>query len=321
MKQLPLAIAIATFFLLLSPRASALEQITTQEVINWAQSGMGYSYWWGNGRWREDKAYPGSCSGSCPRCSHSGSYGADCSGFVAKVWRVPSATPRTTNGHPYSTHNFYHGGNHWSDVNRANARQADAMVYRSGRRGHVFLYDRADPWGTMWAYECKSCKGGCVHNLRTASSSYKAIRRDNIVEPPHSCTEHDECATGLCAWNGDIYCCRSKGFSGTECFNDSQCSSGQVCAYNGEKFVCTSPISCDGSSGGTGGSGGSGSGSGGSSGSGSSGSSGSAGAGGGGDPGCDGMQSDPWQQASFGPSLLLIGAAGIWRRRRRAEKS
>src|SRR5262249_39357532 len=50
-----------------------------------------YSYWWGHGRWRTDGKYQGSCSGSCPSCTHYGSYGADCSGFVAKTWQVPSA--------------------------------------------------------------------------------------------------------------------------------------------------------------------------------------------------------------------------------------
>lgn len=308
MRALPLALAFAFVVLLFAPRADAIEELSAQDVIDWAQSGMGYSYWWGNGRWRTDKASTGSCSGSCPRCTHSGSYGADCSGFVAKVWRVPTSTPRTTNGHPYSTWHFYNNTTHWKRVDRGSAKQADAMVYRSKSGGHVFLYDRADPWGTMWAYECKSCRGGCTHNLRTATSTYRAIRRNSLVEPPHSCTQNDECSTGLCAWNGDIYCCRSKGFTGTTCFTDAECSSNQVCANNGTKFVCTNPISCDNNSSGTGGS------------AGSSGTGGTAGSGGtgGGTPGCSSMtQEQPWTHASLGPSFLLLGLIGAWRRRRR----
>jgi hypothetical protein len=310
MRNLAFALAAALAVLLFAPRAQAIEQLTAQDVISWAQHGMGYSYWWGNGRWRTDKASLGSCSGSCPRCTHSGSYGADCSGFVAKVWRVPSSTPLTTNSHPYSTAHFHNQNIHWTRVNRANARQADAMVYRSSRSGHIFLYDRADPWGTMWAYECKSCRGGCVHNLRTAGSSYVAIRRNSMVTTPQSCVNNSDCSSGVCAWNGDIYCCRSPGFSGTECFSDGECSSGKVCAYNGQKFVCTSPINCGGSSG-AGGSGGTSSGSGGTS-------SGTGGTGGG-DAGCYAATPDPWRHASLGPSFLLVGLAGAWRRRRRTD--
>lgn len=299
-----LAIALALIVLSFAPRADALEQLTPQDIIDWAQSGMGYSYWWGNGRWRTDGAYRGSCSGGCPRCTHSGSYGADCSGFVAKVWRVPSSTPRSTNLHPYSTWHFYNESTNWSRINRADAQQADAMVYRSSRSGHIFLYDRADPWGTMWSYECKSCRVGCVHNLRTADSSYRAIRRKALIHPPESCTKHSECSSGLCAWNGDMYCCRSPGFTGKQCFSDSECSGNDVCAYNGERFVCTDPVSCGGSSGGSSGSGGSSSGGGGTT----------------PPPGCDGMtQGDPWRHASLGPSLLLVGLAGVWRRRRREK--
>lgn len=295
-----LTIAFVCLLLSFAPRAHAIEQLSPGDVIDWAQSGVGYSYWWGNGRWRADGNYRGSCSGACPRCSHSGSYGADCSGFVAKVWRVPSSTPRSTNGHPYSTWHFYHENNHWNRINRSNAQQADAMVYRSRSSGHIFLFDRADPWGTMWSYECKSCRVGCVHNLRTAPTSYVAIRRHSLVPPPQSCSKHEECSTGLCAWNGDMYCCRSPGFTGPQCYTDEGCSSGKICAYNGESFVCTSPTSCGGSSGGgTAGSGGSG----------------------GTTPGCDGMtQMEPWGHASLGPSFLLVGLLGAWRRSRRKDR-
>jgi len=314
MKALIPVLATAIVILFFAPRAEALETLTAQDVVSWAQYGMGYSYWWGNGRWRTDKASPGSCSGSCPKCKHSGSYGADCSGFVAKVWRVPSSTPLTTNAHPYSTANFYNNSAHWSRVNRSNAKQADAMVYRTKKSGHIFLYDSKDPWGTMWSYECKGCSAGCVHNLRTATSSYVAIRRKSMVETPKSCVNHNECSSGLCAWNGDIYCCRSPGFSGKDCFSDNECPSGNVCAYNGKKFVCTNKINCGGSSP-TGSAG-----SGGSSSSGSSGFSGSSGAGGlgtGGGAGCYAPTTDPWRYASLGPSFLLVGLAGVWRRRRR----
>jgi hypothetical protein len=319
-----LLLSATTAALLLARPAFAIQEMTRQQVIDIAQTARGYSYWWGHGRWRSDGAYHGSCSGTCPRCSHSGSYGADCSGMVAKAWQVPSPTSIDVNSHPYSTYQFRYGMNHWTRIDRGSVQKADALVYRSKNGGHVFLYDHADPWGMMWAYECKGCAAGCVLNLRSAGSAYVAIRRNNIVEPPKPCTTHDECSTGLCAWNGDKYCCRSKGFTGEQCFSDGECSSGNVCAYNGEKFVCTSPISC-GESSGTGGSGGSGGASSGGSGGASSGGSGGASSGafggGGGDPaGCGGLIERPRPWSSIGPSYLLVGLAGLVRRRRNGKK-
>ncbi|HZI07958.1 MAG TPA: SH3 domain-containing protein, partial [Archangium sp.] len=155
------------------------------EAIARAQSGVGYSYWWGHGRWLETdptSTTRGSCVGACPSCTHSGSYGADCSGFAAKVWVVPSTNNNVSvDLHPYSTYHFeneYHG---WHNVTRGSVLRADAMVYNDGG-GHIFIYEKGDPWGSMYAYECKGCEEGCVYNIRSAGSAYKAISRDGIVD-------------------------------------------------------------------------------------------------------------------------------------------
>ena len=37
-----------------------------------AKLAVGYSYYWGHGSWRDDGASVGSCSGSCPSCTHIG---------------------------------------------------------------------------------------------------------------------------------------------------------------------------------------------------------------------------------------------------------
>jgi len=146
-----------------------------------ASGGTGFSYWWGHGRWKPEgvtSATKGSCSGSCPDCSHSGSYGADCSGYVAKIWQVPSSNSSlTTDSHPYSTANFNQDGSLWSTVSRGSVKPADALVYNSNGAGHIILYTGGDGWNQMYAYECKGCSAGCVYGLRTASSSYHAIRR------------------------------------------------------------------------------------------------------------------------------------------------
>ncbi len=146
-----------------------------------AADSVGYSYWWGHGRFSTTAptaATKGSCSGSCPSCSHKGTFGGDCSGLAAKVWQVPSTnTVLSDDEHPYSTVDFNKDSSKWSTVARGNVMPADAMVYNSNGAGHIFVYAKGDGWGSMYAYECKGCADGCVYNLRTASSSYHAIRR------------------------------------------------------------------------------------------------------------------------------------------------
>lgn len=155
---------------------------TRDAAINRAKSVVGYSYWWGHGRWSPSgvskNAPAGSCSGSCPNCGHSGSWGADCSGFAAKVWQVPSTnTDLTKDSHPYTTVQFSRSSSLWSIINRSDLKKADALSYNTNGAGHIVIYSSGDAWGAMNAYECKGCAAGCVYNLRTIASSYKPIRR------------------------------------------------------------------------------------------------------------------------------------------------
>lgn len=141
-----------------------------------AQGIVGFSYWWGHGAWKAG-ASVGSCSGDCGSCTHTGSYGADCSGFVAKAWVVPSTNNNVTvDSHPYSTANFNVDSSSWTTITRDSLLKADALVYNDSGAGHIFLYESGDGWGSMYAYECKGCSYGCVYNLRTASTTYHAIR-------------------------------------------------------------------------------------------------------------------------------------------------
>src|SRR5262245_26766612 len=98
-----------------------ISSMSRDAIIARAKPAMGYSYWWAHGAWRTDGTQKGSCSGSCPSCSHSGSYGADCSGFVAKVWQVPNDIDVTKDAHPYSTYHFRNQSNEWSTINRSDA--------------------------------------------------------------------------------------------------------------------------------------------------------------------------------------------------------
>ena len=150
-------------------------------IFQRANYGVGYSYFWGHGSWRTDGLDHGSCSGSCPSCSHVGQYGADCSGFVAKVWQVPSPSALTTDAHPYSTYDFYNSTTHWSRVARTSMQAGDALVYNASGSGHIMLFESGtDPWGSIWTYEARGCSTGIVHNLRVASSTFVAIRREGL---------------------------------------------------------------------------------------------------------------------------------------------
>ena len=154
--------------------------ISVADVMSRAKSVVGFSYHWGSGCWDPTSTHMGACYGSCPNCSHTGSWGSDCSGFVAKAWQVPGPEPTTTCDHPYSTIDFHDGHNHWSDVARSSVKQGDALVHHDNGSGHIFLYDSGDGWGWMSAYECKGCSYGCIKDTRSATSNYKAIRRAGL---------------------------------------------------------------------------------------------------------------------------------------------
>jgi hypothetical protein len=146
-----------------------------------ARSGVGFSYFWGHGRWQPSGptgSSRGACYGNCPECSHSGAMGADCSGYVAKLWQVPSSNDDlNVDSHPYGTSHFNRDTALWSTVARSRLEAADAMVYNQNGHGHVYLYESGDGWGWMMAFEAKGCAYGIKRNLRQASSSYHGIRR------------------------------------------------------------------------------------------------------------------------------------------------
>lgn len=145
-----------------------------------ARASVGFSYWWGGGAWLAggpSSSTRGSCRGSCPSCSHSGHYGADCSGMVGKAWQFGVKT-LSVNSHPYSTASFVHdAAGKWRTVSRSALHKGDALVYNSGGGGHIVIWEKGDGWGASTVYECKGCSYGCVHDTRTFSSAYHGIRR------------------------------------------------------------------------------------------------------------------------------------------------
>jgi cell wall-associated NlpC family hydrolase len=148
-----------------------------------AKKAVGFSYYWGGGAWLASgvtSSTRGSCTGSCPSCSHSGKYGADCSGLVAKAWQF-GAKALEVNSHPYSTASFVDdAAGKWSTVSRSSLRKGDALVYNRNGAGHIVVYEKGDGWGTPTVIECRGCSYGCVYNARSFASNYKAIRRSGF---------------------------------------------------------------------------------------------------------------------------------------------
>ena len=161
--------------------ASPSAGFTRDDAVARASKAVGFAYWWGHGRWRSEGVRPewvGTCTGSCPSCTFAGTYGADCSGRVAKAWKVPASNSDVSlDSHPFGTTHFVASNSLWSDVSRGALLKADALVYNQNGAGHIMLYEAGDGWGSVTAYECKGCAAGCVRNVRSVSSVYKGIRR------------------------------------------------------------------------------------------------------------------------------------------------
>jgi hypothetical protein len=149
--------------------------VSPASFLSIAQAAVGFSYYYGGGNFAAG-GNPGTCTGTCPSCSHSGAYGADCSGFVAKAWLLPEALPMDSNRHPYTSTQFTVTSASWSTISRSSMQAGDALA----TSGHVMLYEKDDPWGSFWAFEARGCSYGVVHNIRTAGSGFVAVRRRGI---------------------------------------------------------------------------------------------------------------------------------------------
>ncbi|MCC7073313.1 MAG: hypothetical protein IT383_18520 [Deltaproteobacteria bacterium] len=160
--------------------ASAPPVMTRDEIVERGRTGQGYSYWWGGGCWQADGGgNHGSCSGNCPNCTHSGTYGADCSGFVFKSWKINGDALSTCYHGPYTADAYRTSETWWTHVTRANAEPADILASST----HVVLLDHGDPWGTPTILEARGCSYGIQRNTRSLGSEYVASRRDNLGAP------------------------------------------------------------------------------------------------------------------------------------------
>lgn len=167
--------------LLLALSLSAAPPLMTRDdIVQRGRTGVGYSYWWGGGCWQSDGGgNHGSCSGNCPDCNHSGTYGADCSGFVFKSWKINGEALSTCNHGPYTANSYRTTETWWNHVTRGNAQKADILASST----HVVLLESGDPWGTPTILEARGCSYGIQRNTRSLGSEYVASERDNLGSP------------------------------------------------------------------------------------------------------------------------------------------
>ena len=215
------------------------KSMTVQEMVDIAVTVPGFSYWWGGSKWSPGATDKGVCTptatGGCPNCTHSGAWGADCSGFVGKAWQIDKPMALDAEYHPYSTQNFVNDTTWWTAVSRDTTVRGDGVTYYKNGAGHIFLYEKGDPWGSMWAWECKGCAYGCTYNLRTASTDY-VTRRRKLITATNTCTAQCQGTVAVAASCASVDCAKTAG----TCVSDDlgvRCVSA-LCPAKGTVEIC-----------------------------------------------------------------------------------
>ncbi len=164
----------------------------SQSIVCRGTSAEGFSYEWGGECWCGTgcspdltSCSPGVCtpnagSTGCPDCTHSGTYGADCSGFVSKAWQVPNPYPvDACDVSRYTASSFTSNHTYWNVVSMNSLQPADAVASQT----HVILViGYEDSFGEHEVVEAKGCVYGIVRQSRTFSSSYSGARRINLSD-------------------------------------------------------------------------------------------------------------------------------------------
>jgi len=156
-----------------APAQAACPTLTRDQILWIAKTGVGCRYVWG---------------GTCWNAAKKTWKGADCSGYVTKVWQIPAASNTATClPHYYTTSSFKSSSSHWSTISRNSLLKADALNYNTGGSGHIVLYHYGNKWGNAVTYEAMGTKWGIVHGSRYVSSKYAGKRRHRIgtAAPPN----------------------------------------------------------------------------------------------------------------------------------------
>jgi hypothetical protein len=213
--------------LLPSPARAAPPWEPVDAILCRGASAEGFSYEWGGECWCRNgcapdltSCDPGVCTpdpgySGCPNCSHSGTYGADCSGFVSKAWQVPD--PYATDAcdvSRYVASSFTADHTYWNVVPMTGLQPGDAVASSS----HVILViGHQDAFGDHEVVEAKGCTYGIVRQSRSFSSSYSGARRVNLSECVCSAGDQEtrdcgDCGTqqrsceGDCRWSAWTAC-------------------------------------------------------------------------------------------------------------------
>ncbi len=183
-----ITILLGTLSLLVSSAAAAAPpQMTREDIITIAKTGVGCPYVWG---------------GTCWDPNNKKWKGADCSGYVTVCWQIPKAS-KTTDclSHYYSTYHYTSQTTHWTNISRNDLKKADALVYRENGAGHIVLFVSGDKWGTAEVYEARGTAYGIVHRMKSVSSKYKARRRNYLktsTPPPVNTAPKGEVSKADC---------------------------------------------------------------------------------------------------------------------------
>jgi hypothetical protein len=170
---------------------AAPPQEPKESIVCRGTSGEGFSYWWGGECWCADGCVPdltncgpGDCTpdsgySGCPHCTHSGTYGADCSGFVSKAWQVPDPYPLDAcHVARYVAADFTADHSYWNVVSMNDLQPGDAVASTS----HVILViGERDAFGDHEVVEAMGCNYGIVRHSRSFSSVYSGARRINLT--------------------------------------------------------------------------------------------------------------------------------------------
>ncbi len=158
-------------------KAVSVPNTSDEHATARAYSAVGFSYYWGGEQWNPTTESWGSCTGSCPDCDHSGSWGADCSGLITKAWKVGSSCSALTDScssRPTAAgFRVTDPNGKWKNISRDSIAEGDVMASTT----HVVYYLSGDAWNTPTVIECKGCADGCVKNARSFSSTYRTSRR------------------------------------------------------------------------------------------------------------------------------------------------
>ena len=168
--------------------AAAPPQMTRDQIIAIAKTGVGCPYVWG---------------GTCWDPNNKKWKGADCSGYVTVCWQIPKASKSTDClSHYYSTYHYTSQTTHWTNISRNDLKKGDALVYRENGAGHIVLYVSGDKWGTAEVYEARGTAYGIVHRMKSVSSKYKARKRNYLkttTPPPVNTPPKGEIQAATCS--------------------------------------------------------------------------------------------------------------------------